>query len=230
MNKKLIANQVYQRLNQVRDKSSFQIARNIISDVIKNEKEELTLLDIGCATGEFFASCSQLKIRMVGWDVDDDLLEVAKKRKLSNANFEKLDLWNNSIAKDQRFDIICCFAVSGYFNDEEEFFTPLINLMSKTKLMLVHGLFNMHGLTVKLEWRKDGGFQPGLSQLNYSRCKEILNDAGLEVIPHRVRVDELIKFDPQHPHRAFSVSKTDYTLMNGANLILPDYMLEIKPK
>lgn len=54
-----------------------------ISNMIKNKK----VLDVGCGHGEFTKYCSSFARQIVGFDVTEDFLEVAKINKQSNLSF-----------------------------------------------------------------------------------------------------------------------------------------------
>ena len=125
------------------------------------------------------------------------------------------------------FDIITCFAVSGYFSSEQDFLMPLIRSSASNSLLLISGLFNMNGLTVQTSYKRtmDNNFSPGLNQLNFDIVSNILATHGFSVNTIPVVVNETLAYNNEYPHRAFSVNCNGFSLMNGANLLLSDYLI-----
>ena len=222
MSSDLIANSVYSSEKPFREKVAF----NIALDCLKKFKFR-SLLDVGCATGDFlyFAEKKFPDASFFGIDVDKDLLAIAKEKTKDGCNFVKENIWElNKIIK--KYDVVTAFAISGYFDDEIKFLDPLIKSLNKKGVLIVQGLFNMNGITVRTEWKKKGEWQPGLNQLNFERVKDYLEEEKFMLKVHRVKIKTKINFSKEFPHRAFSVNHKDYSLMNGANLHLPDYLLE----
>ena len=218
-----ITDAVYSSYESPRDKSVFKMAREVIL-----QKDYESLLDVGCATGDFLSLLNH-SIHCSGVDISPKLIELARSRLPNSIGLDCYDFFDNkrSISSSQTYDIISCFAVSGYFACEEDFLRPLILSSSSNSLLLISGLFNMNGLTVQTLYKRSGDaeFSPGLNQLNFDVVSNILSSSGFTVNAYPVIVDEIIPYNSRYPHRAYSVNLDGYSLMNGANLLLSDFLI-----
>lgn len=73
-----------------------------------------TLLDVGCGTGNLleYINSKGIELSYTGVDILEKMIEKAKSKRL-NAEFIKVDIFKNTIFKDQSFDVIYS---SGIFN------------------------------------------------------------------------------------------------------------------
>ena len=95
-------------------------------------KEKGTLLDLGCGTGEFLVRFLKDGFSVVGVDLSEKMLEIAKKkitdRKLENCDFklvkENIVNFENTFENGEIFEvdnIICNFDTVNYLKNEKEF-------------------------------------------------------------------------------------------------------------
>lgn len=164
-------------------KEYFKEAINIIrmNSQILDNLEEASLLDLGCAAGDFLRYFeSQIKknqiVNLYGIDVMDKLLVEARKR-LPIANFKKLDIGNSKqdlqSIFNKKHDLITMFGVHPIFDD----FLWLDNLISGLKnngLAILYGIFNPYPYDIILRVKKSGScnWEPGWNVISKDSITE----------------------------------------------------------
>ncbi len=78
--------------------------------------EGKTLLDLGCSVGDQAAELAARGAQVIGLDLNEELLRVAKSRGLPHAEFRKADL-RNLEAIENPVDGLWCSFVAAYFPD-----------------------------------------------------------------------------------------------------------------
>jgi SAM-dependent methyltransferase len=73
-----------------------------------------TVLDLGCGIGDQSAELVARGARVIGFDANEELLDAAKKKGLSNAEFRFANL-NENLAINENVDGIWCSFVAAYF-------------------------------------------------------------------------------------------------------------------
>lgn len=80
------------------------------------------ILDVGCGSGAWLTPLARLNTRVVGVDVDDALLDVAR---TNSSGAENVEIWNMSAEAlrfaDQSFDAVTCFSVLPYVDQPVAF-------------------------------------------------------------------------------------------------------------
>lgn len=219
-----IAEHVYKGIKSRRRKVVF----DMIFDSIEGQKKPASWLDVGCATGDliYFASSIYTNTRFLGVDISESLVDIASESSEgANVSFKVDDFFAHP---EGSYDVITALAVSGYYSSEIDFLEPLVKSVSSNGNLFIHGLFNPHGLTVDVRWRKDDDWQYGLSQLSLEKSLLYLKESGFDVEVKKVEIKDHLPFNSEFPHRAYSIEHDEFYLANGCMIILPDYLLECK--
>ncbi len=90
------------------------------------DMEGQTILDLGCAVGDQAADFVRRGAKVIGVDLNDDLLERARSRSLNNAQFFKSDFRTPLNLEDKIDGLWCSFAVA-YVPD----LRPVLNIWKK---------------------------------------------------------------------------------------------------
>lgn len=221
-----------------RQKESF----DRIIEIIKNNPPQ-TLLDIGCASGDFLFQLleANLNIQAIGIDKSSALIKMAKKRlgKRSNPQFRRLDILS---AKDQpllsellktQAEFITILGTLHTFFDFSPILQPLITNHSAKKI-IIHSPFNPDPINVRVLHQDlsspDKTYQSGYNIFSITAVSRFLKR-------HRVKNFKFIPFvmkktlikNPKHP--MFNYHLIDRNgkkwLTNGAGLIFQEYILTI---
>ena len=170
-------------------KEYFKEAINLIkknSNIFESkENEKKTILDIGCAAGDFLRYLESklnknLKVELHGIDIMDKLLIEAKKR-VKKAQFKKIDIGNKkqNLEKifNKKYDLITMFGVSSIFDD----FIWLDNIFTGLKVdgfALLFCIYNPYPYDVILRVKKSesDNWEPGWNVISKksieSYCKK----------------------------------------------------------
>ncbi len=125
------------------------------------KKTDNEILDMGCGNGYLLSELSKLPNNYTGIDLNQEMIEIAKNRNLSNCDFFKHDI-NKKL--DKKFDIIISERCIVNIKDWEAQKKVFLNLFEMLK---------DDGFLILVE-----GFKDGLDRINKAR-----NEIGLENIP-----------------------------------------------
>lgn len=213
-----------------------------IIEIIKNNPPQ-TLLDIGCASGDFLFQLleANLNIQTVGIDKSSALIKLAKKRagKRPNPQFHRLGILSakdNSLLSSllkTRAEFITILGTLHTFFDFVPILQPLIANPS-TKKIFIHSPFNPDPVNVRV-FHQDLSSPDKTHQSGYNifsvtavsqflKCHQVKN---FKFIPF-VMKKTLIK-DPCHPMFNYHLIDNNGKkwLTNGAGLIFQEYILTI---
>ena len=103
----------YQRISEQYD-NIFPLNRMQIAFVkgAAIRPEEMSVLDVGCGTGELARALSEHFARVAGIDLDADMLEAARDSSagIGNLSFAQMDMLDiDSEFEEASFDIVNCF-------------------------------------------------------------------------------------------------------------------------
>lgn len=213
-----------------------------IIEIIKGNPPQ-TLLDIGCASGDFLLQLlkANLNIKTIGIDKSSALIKMANKKLggQTNPRFHQLDilspknfpLFSNLLKTQSEF--VTILGTIHTFIDFVPILQPLIT-SSFTKKIIIHSPFNPDPVNVSVFHQdlsaSDKTYQSGYNIFSVTAVSEFLKRHGVQnfkFIPF-VMGKTLIK-NPEHP--MFNYHLIDKNgkkwLTNGAGLIFQEYILEI---
>ncbi len=210
--------------------------------IIGNDPPQ-TLLDIGCAAGDFLFQLlkANSKIKTVGIDKSPVLINLAKKRlnKRPNPQFHRLDILSAgdrpilSRLLKTRAEFITLLGTLHTFLDFIPILQPLIS-NPPTKKILIHSPFNPDPVNVRVFHQDlsspDKTYQSGYNIFSQTSVGEFLKQNGVnnfEFIPF-VMEKTLLK-DKEHPMFNYHLADRDGQkwLTNGARILFQEYFLVI---
>jgi 2-polyprenyl-3-methyl-5-hydroxy-6-metoxy-1,4-benzoquinol methylase len=110
------------------------LAKEILSVANKNSRDSITVLDIGCGSGDVAAEvgrrlASHVKCKVVGWDISPTAVDCAKqawsasqnrlptsKRSTAEVHFQQADVFQT---KDLKFDVVYCCLFLHHFTEHQ---------------------------------------------------------------------------------------------------------------
>jgi SAM-dependent methyltransferase len=214
-------------LGKIRNKDYYQQVYNLIK--INSYK---SVLDVGCASGDFINFMKIDNIKCIGLDIQQELISEAKfKSKNPNATFLLGNILENNFSIDIPIDCITCFGTIVTIENLGLLVERLILL--KPKLIFINDFINLNGLDVDVSYKRHDS-----SDFNYAykiRCKDawkkLLNsfpDYSIDFEPYIMKT-RLSKSDD--PIRNFHSSIDGEILQrNGMDLILRPHNILIKSK
>lgn len=231
--KRLADENVY--LNQDRYNNPKECFRQTVNYIKKDIKpKHSTLLDVGCATGEFiFYLKKQFKeLKFTGIDISDDMIRHAKKN-VPNVNFKVKSIFDKKFFKENNYDIVICSGTLSIFDDIT---TPLNNLINATNpggLLYIITITNVNDVDLLIRYRlprsETKEWQTGWNVFSkYSHEEAIKANNRVQSIAW-CDSNLTIKLKKQKdPMRSYH--NEHGMLVNGAGLILDQKLIKIKIK
>jgi 2-polyprenyl-3-methyl-5-hydroxy-6-metoxy-1,4-benzoquinol methylase len=158
----------YDRLYESKNYShEVAFIQNAIESFLATDSSKITLLDMGCGTGNHASKLASELIQVTGIDISFEMIELAIKKQdnaNSNPHFTVANLLDFRV--DQPFDVICImFNVIGYL-EEYDSLSKLLNKISNTLLkpggLLIFDFWDIHGVQndsapiKELQWEING--------------------------------------------------------------------------
>jgi len=104
-----------------------------------NELISKNVLEIGCGTGHWTQFLSQHGFHITGLDAAEEMLEVAKKKNIKNAQFVKGSATELPFA-DESIDNIMSFATLGFIKNREKAIKEMHRVLKKNGYILIGAL------------------------------------------------------------------------------------------
>jgi len=103
-------------------KVTAKITKEVVSELFGDVKNKL-FLDCGCGTGRFLEFFTKKGSRVIGVDISENMLKIAKK-KIPNVNLSRADIFSLPF-KNKVFDIILCSQVLTHLHNYK---APLLEM------------------------------------------------------------------------------------------------------
>jgi SAM-dependent methyltransferase len=113
-----------------------------------------SVLDIGCAAGEFLYNLKKRFPRYdcYGIDVVESLVEKAKKN-VANVNFKAHSVFDIPYCDGKKFDAVFCLGVLSIFDDIESVLRCILSSAKKGSLVYISGIFNPEPVDALIVYR-----------------------------------------------------------------------------
>ena len=231
-------------LSENRYQDPKQLHLEIIEKIRKFEKTEArqvaTILDAGCAAGEFaFALRENFPdAKISGFDLLPDLVKKAR-LEVKRCNFFEADIQDENKSLINSFDVVVCTGVLSIFDTFEPVLNNLISWVKPEGALFIHSLFNDYPIDVLIKYNLSEDYTSGLrengwnifSKNTVSRfLQELILDKQVESFDfHNFELKrELLERDDKV--RSWTERKIDGRLQitNGLMILQPHAILEIK--
>ena len=191
-----------------------------------------SVLDVGCASGDFINLMNIDDVKCIGVDVSQELISQANSNSNnSNSTFLNNNILEENLLMDNSFDFITGF---GFINTVDNLSLILKKLISfKPKLIFLNDFINENGLDVVVGYKRQEQ-----ADFNYPykiRCEETwiklmksFPDYSIEFEPYKMKTS-LSKSDNPICNYYSSIDGENVQ-RNGMDLILRPYNILIKSK
>lgn len=190
-------------------------------------EDDVRVADLGCANGEllYYLQDQFPDWELYGYDIEESYLETARSvDELQEVTFIQKNLFD--IVRSFDLLLSSCFLL--LFQDIEPPLQKMIDLCQNGGNIVSTGLFNPHGIDVRVEYRDNNHEETkGTWRTDYNRhsqqtIRSLFGDevSSIEFEPCPFNVD--IEHDPDHPLRVWTVRDVDGNriIRNGAGQIL----------
>jgi len=195
--------------------------------------EEFSVLDIGCATGNFINLIKENfpKAKGHGFDISKELILLAQNRKLNECDFVTADML--TYAPSQNFDLIIASGVLSIFDDFREPLLKWLDWMKQDGSFYIFGNFNSRNIDTIISFRNNqignSNWEGGLTSYSVETVNNFLTEEGYTAVFKRFNLKIDIS-EHEDPIRTFTKITQDgeRIVMTGANIITELYFLKIK--
>ncbi|HNX82601.1 MAG TPA: class I SAM-dependent methyltransferase [Candidatus Omnitrophota bacterium] len=197
--------------------------------------ENPSILDIGCATGDYlwYLSMIHKDARFYGMDVMHKLMVTAKSR-LPQSVFFKGNIFTGQGLPSKKFDVVFMLGVHSIFDSHEPWINNLLKLVKSHGRIFVFGMFNPEPIDVLVKARYSitgKVWEPGwnvfslLTLTHYLKKKKTKSS----FIPWTIPID--IKKNNKDTLRSwtFKDKQGARLVVNGTQVLHHFYLLEIIP-
>jgi len=119
------------------DRLEKQAMDYLLADIPKNRR----LLEVGCGTGHWSRYFSDMGFTVTGIDLSNDMLEIARQKRIPNTRFEIADAGNLPFA-DDTFDIVAAIAVLEFTAEPSRVVAEMVRCAKKKNGIILVGALN----------------------------------------------------------------------------------------
>ena len=202
-------------------------------DLVYQDLERLkvnSVLDVGCASGDFFYFLDDQKIQTkVGIDISNELINIARKR-VSHAKFHEADVFEFFKGKTE-FDAVCLLGTLHTFLDYEELIGSICNSCSP-RALIIQSPFNTNPVDVHVfhagatENSEKNQYQCAYSIYCIEKLTSFLKTLCAVVSVKNYEMKQTLKRDYENPMRNYHINVDgEKCLTNGASIILREFIV-----
>ena len=186
-----------------------------------------SVIDIGCASGDFFYFLGNNVNRKVGIDISNELIELARAR-VKNAEFVKSDIFDYCKKKD-KFDAVCVNGTLHTFLEYEKLIVDLV-LSARPKILIIQSPFNINPFDVRIMHAdariKNASYQCAYCLFSIEKLVLFLEEMGAKVNFQKYEMDSSLSKDSSSPMRNYHINiDGERCLTNGASIILREFII-----
>ncbi len=190
-----------------------------------------SLIDIGCSNGSFISFLNQKfhNKKIVGADVDNDLLTLAKKRN-KNTKFIKLDITKKIDTRlKNKFDIVIMSGIHTIFDDIEPLIKNAYSLCSKNGYLFLFGSFNPsnYDIVTRVKNYKSKIWEKGFNRPSLITTKQIFKKYFSNIKVKKFVFNLKIRENKKDPTRTYTLSLKSNKILtvNGLEQISTKYLV-----
>lgn len=130
--------------------------RILLKSLEKENLEGKKILDIGCGGGDISFALAERGADVIGIDMSDGMLEVARQRRLQKVLKGNVDFFKENVLElsediaGKKFDYIIAFGLIGYLESDEQFFEIIRRVSKKNTVLYLscrNRLFNVTSIS-----------------------------------------------------------------------------------
>jgi trans-aconitate methyltransferase len=222
-------------LNEDRKRTPKSYFKFVLNEIDSDFAKNASIVDIGCATGDFiwFLQQNFPDAELVGVDVDEQLLQRAR-AEVPSAEFFRANIVEDKI--DKQYDLVFFLSVHAIWDSAETWLNPLVDLVREKKKSAVYvfGLFNPEDVDVMVRSRKsssDGPWETGWNIISKKTVRDYCENKGWECSFKNFQIDVELEKNESDPLRSYTLMmKDDQPLVvNGLQIVHQTSLLTIRP-
>ena len=228
-----ICAEIYSNTDYERPKEIFKFIGNIIEKNLRN-KSNLSLLDVGCAKGEFLyyvsTRFSTYEPYICGVDFSRTLTDLARQfRGLQPADFYNDEADHFCI--NRKFDFIVATGLISFFDDYTQLLDNFINHLNDDGVIILTNGFSETDYDVIIRYRhfgSKGDLNPGWNQHSLQGLTNYFAARGKKLTAHKFNLPFPLE-RTEDPLRSWTLEASDgQKFVCGLNMIWNLLSLEVK--
>lgn len=212
----------------IQKKKYFETIKKII---IKDKKKNGSILDFGCATGDFLTLFkNKPEYSLYGLDYSSSLIRLAKK-KLPEANFKVDNILSPKTKR--KFDYCVCLGVLNIFDNFKKPLQNILKLVKKDGLLFVFTHINYYNLNVNVQYQKKGDrrWYSGINSFSKLEIEKFLKKKKkikkFKFIKHQLK--QTIRKNKKNPMYAWTaIIDGKKSIISGAGIIYDQAIIVIQ--
>jgi len=226
-------------LNEDRSENPKEIFKYVASKIEKiNLRSGSTLLDVGCATGEFIFYLMKKfpGLKFTGIDVSEAMINRASE-KMPKVNYFCKDILTETHNPNQKYNVVTCMGAIQIFDEIESSLKNLLMHAKKNGYVYIVGIFNEYPVDVIMRYRRtnlknsiwETGWNLFCKETYENTLKSLDYDMVWEWYDFRMPFSLNKQIDPM---RSWTIKTgfNSHQLVNGASQLINLKVLEIKLK
>tara|TARA_B100000315_G_scaffold255661_1_gene299605 strand:- start:603 stop:1313 length:711 start_codon:yes stop_codon:yes gene_type:complete len=195
--------------------------------------KEASLLDVGCATGEFiyYLKSQDPNMKLYGMDISEKMVLHARKM-VKGTQFRIQSILNPPLWSGENFDFVVCNGVLSIFDDIEEQLRNLIMTAAPDGRVLVSDQFNEDPIDLIMRYRRAseavGEWETGWNCFSQRTIENIARSFKKNVRWHEFRLPFSID-KGEDPMRSWTIKteKNSHQIVVGTKQMISRYVAEI---
>ena len=195
--------------------------------------KEASLLDVGCATGEFiyYLKSQDPNMKLYGMDISEKMVLHARKM-VKGTQFRIQSILNPPLWSGENFDFVVCNGVLSIFDDIEEQLGNLIMTAAPDGRVLVFDPFNEDPIDLIMRYRRVseavGEWETGWNCFSQRTIENIALTFKKSVRWHKFRLPFSID-KGEDPMRSWTIKteKDNHQIVVGTKQLIGRYVAEI---
>ena len=195
--------------------------------------KEASLLDVGCATGEFiyYLKSQDPNMKLYGMDISEKMVLHARKM-VKGTQFRIQSILNPPLWSGENFDFVVCNGVLSIFDDIEEQLRNLIMTAAPDGRVLVSDQFNEDPIDLIMRYRRAseavGEWETGWNCFSQRTIENIARSFKKNVRWHEFRLPFSID-KGEDPMRSWTIKteKDNHQIVVGTKQLISRYVAEI---
>jgi len=223
--------------NKINDnpKDSFKRVGDLISNYKDKNKKKLTIVDIGCAAGQFpsYLTTRFENDNILGYEYVEELVSAARVS-YPEIKFKKASVLDRSAIRSSSCDVITLLGVLSIFDDIDPILSNISHWIKPNGRVYMHGMFNPFDIDVFIKYRDSKKyakniFEPGWNIISQSSITRILEKYNAKLVKfYEFKISCDIKKNNDDPVRSWTekLQNGERQIVNGICLKQPQYILE----
>jgi 2-polyprenyl-3-methyl-5-hydroxy-6-metoxy-1,4-benzoquinol methylase len=207
--------------------------KKIINYLQNKYKNNVSLIDVGCASGDFLYSLTKKNFDLTGIDFSKASIKTAKK-KVNSATFKIQDL-NKEIKLKEKYDICTCLGTLSIFDNSFKIINNLIKIVKKNGELIFFDLINENDVNVLMRYQKN--FENNSEWLSGFNCfskkywnDKLKNNSKIKSFTlEKFNIKKKLTYNKNNPMRAWTINfKKKNQIVVGTGQLLNFYIIKIK--